>query len=70
MSKCLRCAVRLRPIVRKAAQTAAIVGTILTDINQGDALLSHHLSTDLLWKIPLTYLVSTYGAIAISRRRG
>ena len=70
--KCLRCAVRHPPIVRKAAQTAAVVGTILTAINQGDALLNHHVTAALLWKVPLTYtvpyLVSTYGALSISRR--
>ena len=70
---CTRCAARHRPIVRKAAQTALVVGTILTAINQGDALLNHHVTLALLWKIPLTYavpyLVSTYGAFSISRRR-
>ena len=68
----LRCAVRHRPIVRKAAQTALVVGTVLTVINQGDALLNHHVTAALLWKIPLTYavpyLASTYGALSISRR--
>lgn len=71
--RCTRCAVRHRPIVRKAAQTALVVGTILTLINQSDALLAHHDTLALLWKIPLTYsvpyLVSTYGALSISRRR-
>ncbi len=69
---CTRCAVRHRPIIRKALQTAAVVGTMLTVINHGDALLAHHLTPDLLWKTPLTYvvpyLVSTYGALSISRR--
>ena len=69
---CLRCAVRHRPIVRKAAQTALVVGTILTLINQSDALLAHHGTLALLWKIPLTYgvpyMVSMYGALSISRR--
>ncbi len=69
---CTRCALRHRPIIRKALQTAAVVGTMLTVINHGDALLAHHLTPDLLWQIPLTYvvpyLVSTYGALSISRR--
>jgi hypothetical protein len=69
---CTRCAVRHRPIIRKALQTAAVVGTMLTVINHGDALLALHLTPDLLWKTPLTYvvpyLVSTYGALSISRR--
>jgi hypothetical protein len=70
---CTRCAAQHRPIVRKATQTALVVGTILTAINQSDALLAHHVTVALLWKIPLTYvvpyLVSTYGALSISRRR-
>jgi hypothetical protein len=53
----VRCAVRHRPIVRKAVPTALVVGTVLTAINQGDALLSHHVTPALLWKIPLTYAV-------------
>ena len=63
---------RHRPIVRKAGQTALVVGTALTAINQGDALLSHHVTAALQWSIPLTYavpyLVSTYGVLSISRR--
>jgi hypothetical protein len=59
--------------MRKTGQTALVVGTALTAINQGDALLSHDVTAALLWKIPLTsaepYLVSTYGALSISRRR-
>jgi hypothetical protein len=47
------------------------VGTALTAINQGDALVS--LAPVLLWKIPLTYFVpfavSTYSALAISREQ-
>ena len=70
-AQCLHCAVRHRLIVRKAAQTALVVGTVLTAINQGDALQNHHVTAALLWKIPLTYavpyLVSTYGALSISR---
>jgi hypothetical protein len=70
---CTRCAVHHHPIVRKAMQTALVVGTILTAINQTDALLTHHVTVALLWKIPLTYvvpyLVSTYGALSISRQR-
>lgn len=69
---CTRCAVRHQTIVHKALQTAAVGGTALTVINHGDALLAHHLTLDLLWTTPLTYvvpyLVSTYGALSISRR--
>jgi hypothetical protein len=49
------------------------VGTALTAINQGDALVSLALAPVLVWKIPLTYVVpfavSTYSALAISRER-
>ena len=59
--------------MRKAVQTALVIGTVLTAINQGDALLHHHVTAALVSKIPLTYaapyLVSTYGALSISRRR-
>ena len=48
-----------------------MVGTILTVINQGDALLGGQLTPVLLWKIPLTscvpFAVSSYAALAISR---
>ena len=71
--KCGRCALRHGPLVRKALATALVVGTILTIINQGDALLAGHFTPVLLWKIPLTYFVpyavSTYSALAISRVR-
>jgi hypothetical protein len=63
--------VRHRPIVRKAAQMALVVGIALTAINQGDALLNRHGTTAPLWKSPLTYampyLVSMYGILSISR---
>ena len=54
-----------RGIVRRSAILAAIVGTILNLINQGDALLT---GTHLVaWKIALTYCVpycvATYGAV-------
>jgi hypothetical protein len=69
--KCARCALRHPPLVRKALTTALVVGTILTVINQGDALLTGQLTAALSWKIPLTYFVpyavSTYSALEISR---
>ena len=53
--------------------TALVVGTVLTAINQGDAIVAAALTPVLLWKIPLTYFVpyavSTYSALAISRCR-
>jgi hypothetical protein len=69
--KCLRCALRHRPLVWKALATSLVVGSILTLINQGDALLGGHFTPLLLWKVPLTYFVpyavATYSALAISR---
>jgi len=50
---------------------AAIVGTVLLAINQGDVLLSSRWPTALAWKVPLTYLVpfavATWGALVNSR---
>jgi hypothetical protein len=69
--KCRRCAPRHPPLLRKALATSLVVGTILTAINQGDALLAGQLTPVLLWKVPLTYFlpfaVSSYSALAISR---
>ena len=54
-----------RGIVRRSIIIAAIVGTILNIINQGDALVTG--GGLVAWKIVLTYcvpyLVSTYGAV-------
>ena len=69
--KCGRCAPWHRPLLRKALATSLVVGTILTAINQGDALITGPPTLAMLWKIPLTYFVpyavSTYSALAISR---
>jgi hypothetical protein len=62
-----------RSILRRAVFVSLVVGTCLTVINQGDALLHGVLAPALLWKIPLTYsvpfLVSTYSSWATSRHR-
>jgi hypothetical protein len=54
-----------RGIVRRSFVIAAIVGTILNLINQGDALIQG--MPLVAWKLALTYLVpycvSTYGAV-------
>jgi len=48
-------------------KVALVVGTILVAINHGNVLLGSGVSSDLYWKIPLTYLVpfsvSTYAAV-------
>lgn len=69
--KCLRHALTHRPLVRTAAATALVVGTILTAINQGNVLVGGTLPTALVWKVPLTYsvpyCVATWSALRISR---
>ena len=71
ITKCLRCALRHWPMLRRSLIASAVVGTALTALNQGDAILSGDLAGALAWKIPLTYcvpfLVATYGALANSR---
>jgi cation transporter-like permease len=46
-----------RETVRRAVKIAAIVGPILTVINQGDVLLSGQYSPRVFLKIILTFLV-------------
>ena len=69
--RCVWCAVRYRPLLRRSAMTALLVGTILVAINQGTTLMGGMFPTDLLWKIPLTYVVpfcvATWGAFSNSR---
>lgn len=57
-----------RPDVRmRAARVAAVVGTILVAINQGDVIMSGALSATHVLKIVLTYCVpygvSTYSSV-------
>ncbi len=71
--KCGRCALRHRPMLRRSLLVAAVVGTILLAINQGDLVLRREWSPSLGWKVPLTYLVpfvvATWGALVNSRLR-
>ena len=59
-------ATRNRVVVR-SVRVSLVVGTILVAINHGNVLLGGGFSADLLWKIPLTYLVpysvSTYASV-------
>ncbi len=70
--KCILCGPRHRPMLRRSAMVAVVVGTILTLLNQGDGLLAGNWDNALYWKIPLTYcvpfLVATYGALTAARR--
>ena len=71
-TKCLPCSLLHRPMLKRSAIAALVVGSILTALNQGDLLLSGQVNGSLFWKIPLTYcvpfLVATYGALTNSRR--
>lgn len=70
--KCLFCAIRHTPMVRRSFKVAVVVGTVLTLLNQGDTLFSGAWPNALYWKIPLTYcvpfLVATFGALTNIRR--
>jgi hypothetical protein len=58
-------------LIRRSLATALVVGTILTAINQGTAILAGDFPPSLYWKIPLTYcvpaMVATWGALSNSR---
>jgi len=56
-ARCLRCSVQDRQLVRRSLTIAAVVGTFLVAINQGNRLLDGSAGADLYWKIPLTYFV-------------
>ena len=70
--RCLPCALRYRPMLRRSALTALVVGTVLVLINQGGLLVSGAWPASLAWQIPLTYVVpfcvATWGALSNSRR--
>jgi hypothetical protein len=72
-AKCLRHAMVYQPVLRTAVLTAAVVGTILTAINQGNVILDGRFPGELWWKIPLTYsvpyCVSTFAALRVTLRR-
>jgi hypothetical protein len=70
--RCLPCALRYRPLLRRSALTALVVGTVLVLVNQGGLLLSGAWPASLLWQVPLTYAVpfcvATWGALGNARR--
>ena len=71
--RCLRCALMQRPMLARSLVIGAIVGTVLTAINQGNVILGGHFPSALAWKVPLTYsvpfCVATTGAILNARSR-
>ena len=72
MNKCFSCALRHRPMLKRSLLAAAVVGTILTALNQGDHIFFGQWTGALYWKIPLTYcvpfLVATYGALSSNKK--
>jgi hypothetical protein len=71
--RCGRHAVLYWPILRRAIQLAAVVGTILFFINQSDVVFNGQVTWLVVAKIVLTYLVpfsvAMYSALAASRGR-
>ena len=65
-------AARRPDVVKRSFKVALLVGTVLIAINQGNLLLSGAATSDLLWKIPLTYCVpyavSTFASVQSLRR--
>jgi hypothetical protein len=60
-------------MLRRSAIVAALVGTVLVLLNQGDVVMGPDpLPPSLYWRIPATYLVPfcvvTYGALANARQ--
>ncbi len=61
-------------MLRRSIITSAIVGTILVAINQGTVIIAGEATSELAWKIPLTYcvpfLVASWGALGNAYARG
>jgi len=70
--RCLRCAVRHRPLLRRSALTSMVVGSILVTINQGPALVAGHFQRGQFGQVALNYAVpfcvATWGGLINSRR--
>jgi hypothetical protein len=70
---CLKHTLGHRPLLKRSLLTAAVVGTILTALNQGNVILGGDFPSDLYWKVPLTYCVpfcvATWGALINTRIR-
>jgi hypothetical protein len=73
LPRCLSCALRHPPLLRRSFATALVVGTVLTAINQGTTFVAGEFPASLYWKVPLTYcvpvFVTTWGGLINSRRR-
>jgi len=66
--KCFRHALVHPRVVRTGLLTAAVVGTVLTLINQGNLMVSGDWRADMAWKVPMTYCVP-YGVVTWSALR-
>lgn len=67
--KCTRCSLVDRILVVRSTTMAAIVGTLMLGLNQGDAIVAGTFTWSASWyKVPLTYavpfFVATYGALS------
>ena len=71
VKKCLCCAIKDPGFLQRGLMMSLVVGTSLTLINNGDMLFSGNLSSELAWKIVLTYLVpfcvASYASLAAVR---
>lgn len=70
--RCLHCAIRYRPLLRRSVLTSAVVGSVLAAINQGPALLAGQFRHGQVWQIVLNYsvpfCVATWGGLINSKR--
>ena len=69
--RCLRCTLMRASLLKRSFFTALVVGTLVTAVNQGNIMLRGDFPGDLVWKIPLSYMlpfcVATWGALVNSR---
>ncbi len=60
-------------MLTRSLMIAAVIGTLLVAINQGDVVLRADWPRALVWKVPLTYLVpflvASWGALVNGRIR-
>ena len=70
--RCLRCALLYRPLWIRSGTVSLLVGTLMTALNHGEALLATMPSASLAWQLPVAYavpfLVAGYGGIMNARR--
>jgi hypothetical protein len=69
--RCLRCALRHQPLLRRSLMVAVVAGTVVLTINRGNVVAGGDFPASLYWKIPLTYcvpfVVATTGALLNAR---